>query len=116
MSAAVVNPAKGGMRFASTRKGAPEVGFSEALINGIAPDGGLYVPQSWPQLSPDDFGHEGSLPGIGRTLISPFAAGDRLEGALGDIVSEAFNFPAPLVPLSPNGRLSVLELFHGPTA
>jgi len=107
---------KTSMRFASTRKSAPDVSFSEALVNGIAPDGGLYVPQSWPQLSADDFGYEGSLAGIAKQLIAPFAAGDRLESALGGITSDAFNFPAPLVPLSPDGRLNVLELFHGPTA
>jgi threonine synthase len=104
------------MRFTSTRKGAPDAGFSDALVNGIAPDGGLYVPQSWPRLTPDEFGYEGALAGVARQLIAPFAAGDRLEAALGDIVTEAFNFPAPLVSLSPDSRLSVLELFHGPTA
>lgn len=104
------------MRFASTRNTSPEAGFSDAIVRGIAPDGGLYVPQSWPQLAPESFGYEGALPGVARALIAPFAAGDRLEPLLGDIVGEAFNFPAPLVPLSPDGRLGVLELFHGPTA
>src|SRR4051794_444049 len=99
MSAAAA-AALGTMRFASTRQGAPDVGFTEGLVNGIAPDGGLYVPQAWPHLAAADFGNEGSLPGVARTLIAPFAAGDRLEPALGDIVGEAFNFPAPLVPLA----------------
>jgi threonine synthase len=104
------------IRFKSTRNTAPEVGFSDALVRGIAPDGGLYVPTAWPQLSPESFGSESTLAGIADRLISPFAAGDRLESRLDEIVSEAFNFPAPLVPLSEDGRLSVLELFHGPTA
>ena len=115
------------MRFASTRNAAHHAGFSEALLRGIAPDGGLYVPQSWPQLNAESFGSEApattaalakatALAGVASRFIAPFAAGDRLEPELGDIVSEAFNFPAPLVPVSPDGRLSVLELFHGPTA
>jgi threonine synthase len=104
------------MRFTSTRDAALEAGFSEALVQGIAPDGGLYVPKSFPRLTPDSFGYEGSLPGVAKKLIGPFAAGDKLEAQLPDIVAEAFNFPAPLVPISPDGRLGVLELFHGPTA
>jgi threonine synthase len=65
---------------------------------------------------PDSFGSDSTLPGVAQKLIAPFVAGDKLEAQLGDIVSDAFNFPAPLVPLAPNGRLGVLELFHGPTA
>jgi threonine synthase len=113
---AVAATMKSPMRFISTRNAATEAGFGEALVRGIAPDGGLYVPQAWPELTADSFGYEGTLPGVARTLIAPFAAGDPLEPVLGDIVNEAFNFPAPLVAMSPDGRLSVLELFHGPTA
>jgi threonine synthase len=104
------------MRFTSTRDAALDAGFSEALVRGIAPDGGLYVPTSFPKLTLDSFGHESTLPGVAQKLIAPFAAGDKLEAQLGDIVADAFNFPAPLVPLAPDGRLGVLELFHGPTA
>jgi threonine synthase len=104
------------MRFTSTRNSALQAGFSEALLQGIAPDGGLYVPQDWPHLKPDTFGNEGDLPRIGRHLIAPFAAGDALEPTLGALTAEAFNFPAPLVPLTADERLGVLELFHGPTA
>ena len=49
-------------------------------------------------------------------LLAPFLAGDPLGTALAAVASEAFNFPAPLVPLTDDGRLAVLELFHGPTA
>ncbi len=104
------------MRFASTRDATVTAGFSEAIVRGIAPDGGLYVPQVWPQLTPESFGYEGALAGVARTFIAPFLTGDRLESQLGDIVAEAFDFPAPLVAVSPDKRLSVLELFHGPTA
>jgi threonine synthase len=56
------------------------------------------------------------LPALAARLLATFVAGDALAGALPAITAEAFNFPAPLVPLESDGRLSVLELFHGPTA
>jgi threonine synthase len=104
------------MRFTSTRQSAPAVGFSEAIVNGIAPDGGLYLPSEWPGASLDAFGETNDLAGIGARFIAPYVAGDRLESKLPAITADAFNFPAPLVPVTPGARLSVLELFHGPTA
>lgn len=103
------------MQFASTRGGSPAVPFSTALLDGLAPDGGLYVPCEWPRFAPADFTACTSLAEIARALIAPFAAGDALAGALGDITADAFSFPAPIVPLAGAGY-SVLELFHGPTA
>jgi threonine synthase len=104
------------MHFTSTRNAALKTGFSDAVVQGIAPDGGLYVPAEWPRLTPDGFGDASNLPRIASQLLAPFVAGDRLESKLADIAAEAFNFPAPLVPLTPDDRLGVLELFHGPTA
>lgn len=104
------------MRFTSTRHSAPEVGFSDAIVNGIAPDGGLYLPTEWPRADLDSFGDAGNLPGVGARFIAPFLTGDRLESELPAITADALNFPAPLVPLTRDERLSVLELFHGPTA
>lgn len=104
------------MQFASTRGKAPAVGFSAALAQGLAPDGGLYVPPSWPIFDGAGLDANATLPQIAERLIAPFAAGDALAGELGAIVREAFNFPAPLAPLDKGGRLQVLELFHGPTA
>jgi len=104
------------MRFPSTRRKAPEVGFSQALAQGLAPDGGLYVPETWPSLDVAGLPEPSSLPAIAEQFIGAFAAGDALAPEVGDIVREAFNFPAPLVPLDADGRLAVLELFHGPTA
>lgn len=105
------------MRFRSTRDERLTAGFSEALEQGLAPDGGLYVPQQWPQPSLGELATAGrqGLGALAERLIGPFAAGDALEAALGPICAEAFNFPAPLVPLE-GDRLGVLELFHGPTA
>ncbi len=107
------------MRFASTRNPAESVSLSAALEQGLAPDGGLYVPTEWPQLSPCS--DPADLPALALELLQPFAAGDALEGQLREIVREAFNFPAPLTGLSPGQPLrawepGVLELFHGPTA
>jgi threonine synthase len=101
------------MKFHSTRGRSPEVSFSEALLAGLAPDGGLYVPGQWPELphlAPSP------LPELGRALIGAFAADDALAAELPAITADAFNFPAPLKPLGDSGRLAVLELFHGPTA
>src|SRR5581483_1497307 len=105
------------MEFKSTREPAHSAGFAAALIQGLAPDGGLYVPRTWPaHLRPEVFGDEKDLPVIAVKWLAPFVEGDRLEALLPAMTADAFNFPAPLVPLGTNGRLSVLELFHGPTA
>ena len=104
------------MQFASTRGKAPEVGFSAALAQGLAPDGGLYVPQQWPAVPLASLPDAADLAGIAVPFIGGFAAGDALESEVSAIVHEAFNFPVPLVPLEADGRLAVLELFHGPTA
>ncbi len=101
------------MRFQSTRGGAPEASFSQALLAGIAPDGGLYVPREWPDLSGL---RPASLPRLGCDLIGAVAGNDALAGQIPAITADAFSFPAPLKPLGGSGYLSVLELFHGPTA
>ena len=102
--------------FASSRGGAPTVSFGAAVLQGLAPDGGLYVPLSWPHLAPPDFDGVSGLPAIAGRLLAPFLEGDPLARELAPLAAEALDFPAPLVPLAPDGRLSVLELFHGPTA
>ena len=105
------------MHYISTRN--PEASqclLSEAIAKGIAPDGGLYVPESFPHFVPHQFDGDAELPEIGEQLLTPFADGDPLAGELGEICREAFNFPAPLVPLEQApAPASVLELFHGPT-
>jgi len=104
------------MKYHSTRGVAAPVGFGTALHQGLAPDGGLYVPGAWPAFTPADFDALESLPAIGARLIAPFAAGDALGAELGDITRDAFSFPVPVRPLDADGRYRVLELFHGPTA
>jgi threonine synthase len=86
------------------------------VLQGLAPDGGLYVPVRWPALGAAEFASDAGLPAIAARLVEPFVAEDPLAGELGGVALEAFDFPAPLVPLGADGRLAVLELFHGPTA
>jgi len=102
--------------FHSSRGGVADKGFSAALLEGLASDGGLYVPGHWPQLSAEDFAGASELPAVAERLLAPFLAHDALEAQLPALAREAFNFPAPLVALTDDGRLSILELFHGPTA
>ena len=104
------------MKFLSTRGSSPAVSFGEALTQGLAPDGGLYVPERWPSIPLDAFDGASELPDVANVLLRPFVAGDAIAGEIASVTREAFNFPAPLVPVTPDGRLSVLELFHGPTA
>ncbi len=104
------------MRFVSTRNPQLSAGFSDALTQGLAPDGGLYVPTIWPEVDAKALAAEGTLATLGAKLLQPFAAGDRLAADLQAITADAFSFPAPVVPLRADGSLGVLELFHGPTA
>jgi threonine synthase len=111
-----VSAASPPLSFVSSRGNAAPLGLGAALLQGLAPDGGLYVPGSWPRLSATDFDGALDLAAVGTRLLAPFAAGDTLAPLLPQVLAEAFDFPAPCVPLTGDGRLSVLELFHGPTA
>jgi threonine synthase len=105
------------MRYQSTRNPALEAGLSQAIARGLAADGGLYVPESLPPASLADLETANDLPELAARLLAPFAEGDVLAPMLGDVTRDAFTFPAPLVEVTATpGPLSVLELFHGPTA
>ncbi|WP_367345771.1 threonine synthase [Stenotrophomonas bentonitica] len=101
------------MHFVSTRHAAPAATLSAAIASGLAPDGGLYVPEQRPQ--PQRWHGRGSLARDAEAVLAPFFADDALAPQLGGLCEEAFNFPAPLRALSTPGD-HVLELFHGPTA
>jgi threonine synthase len=101
------------MKFCSTRSTSPQLTLSEAIQTSIAPDGGLYVPVSFPIFRVSDFDGLSSWPEIGTKMLSPFFEGDVLAPQIADICSEAFNFP---ISLSYVSDTAVLELFHGPTA
>jgi threonine synthase len=104
------------VQYHSTRDPAAVVSFSQALLQGLAPDGGLYVPTAWPRVDLAALERESFLPGLAVRLLEPFVGADPIAADLPQVTSDAFNFPAPLVPLDAEGRLAVLELFHGPTA
>jgi threonine synthase len=108
------------MRYVSTRGQAPPVGFSDAVLAGLAPDGGLYVPEAWPQFSSEQIrGFAGmAYADVAAQVLGAFA-GDEIEPeTLTEICREAyatFNHAAvvPLVQLTPQAFLA--ELFHGPS-
>jgi threonine synthase len=104
------------MRFVSSRGHSPAVSFGAALTQGLAPDGGLYLPEAWPTIPLAAFDGVSTLPDVAAVMLKPFVEGDAIAGEIGAIVRDAFDFPAPLVPVAEGGKLSVLELFHGPTA
>lgn len=105
------------MHYVSTRNPQHRVTLSEAIAQGIAPDGGLFVPEKFPHFVPHQFKGLTEMPEIGEMLLAPFADGDALQGEIGTICREAFDFPTPLVPLvGAPSPASVLELFHGPTS
>jgi len=105
------------MRFLSTRDAAHALGLGEAIGRGLAPDGGLYVPERLPRLDAGALRRTSNLDGLAQGVIAPFASGDAMADWLGDITRDAFVFPAPVVEVQgSDGPLSVLELFHGPTA
>ncbi len=90
-------------------RGGPETGFEEALLRGLAPDGGLYLPVRFPRL-PADWADAPDFTSLAATVLQAWLGEDE---RLQEICREAFDFPVPLVTL-PSG-VSVLELFHGPT-
>ncbi len=104
------------MEFFSTRGQGP-VNLDQALVRGIADDGGLFMPTPMPEFSLTDFDAAGSLHAVAETLLAPFFGGSTLRPELGKIVDETFCFPIPLTDLpSDDGTVRLLELYHGPTA
>jgi threonine synthase len=112
------------VRYVSTRGRAPDVGFADVLLAGLAPDGGLYVPERWPALAPHRPGVPGARP-VSATYVSravevmlPYVEPDIDEVTLTQLCEAAYATfrhaaVAPLVQI--DHRLWVQELFHGPT-
>jgi threonine synthase len=103
------------INFYSTNQKAPKVSLKEAVLNGLAPDGGLYFPEVIPTLSNDFFNKLPSLSfqEIGIEVATPFLNGLASKAEIETMVNESMNFPIVLNELS-DGTVS-LELFHGPT-
>ncbi|MGI9118993.1 MAG: threonine synthase [Acidimicrobiales bacterium] len=108
------------MKYVSTRGQAPILGFDDVLLAGLALDGGLYMPETWPDLSPATLASWAGLPyaEVATRVMEPFLGGGIDEELVAGIVIEAyarFRHPA-VVPLRQVGDNEwVLELFHGPT-
>ena len=108
------------MRYVSTRGASPALGFEDVLLAGPAADGGLYVPESWPQVGAADMRGFSRLPyaDVAARVMQPFIAGALGQDEFANIVRETYakfrhKDVAPLVELAPN--LYLLELFYGPT-
>ncbi len=102
------------MRFISTRGKSPSVTASDAILGGLAPDGGLYVPEKFPELTENLFDPGQPYADFAAGIIKPFFEGDPLYDRIPEICRRAFDFDVPLSWLTE--RKAVLELFHGPTA
>jgi len=103
------------VRYRSTNRQAPLTSLRGAVLRGLAPDGGLYMPAEIARRSPQELEEFRRLPftEVCFRVVRPFAGPEVPEEVLRQVVSEAINFPVKLVSLSPG--LHILELFHGPT-
>ncbi|WP_299850990.1 threonine synthase [uncultured Roseovarius sp.] len=108
------------MKYVSTRGHAPELSFKDALLVGLASDGGLYVPSQWPVFTQEEIAQLRGKPyvDVALQIFEPFVGGEIDSDALRSMITDAystFRHPAvtPLVQTGPNDWL--LELFHGPT-
>ncbi len=108
------------MKYISTRGQAPALSFEDAMLSGLATDGGLYVPESWPQMSAEEIAALAGLPyeEAAFRVIKPFIGETFSDDELRGILSRAyasFRHPAkvPLVQFGANDFIA--ELHHGPT-
>ncbi|SHL46269.1 threonine synthase [Roseibium suaedae] len=108
------------MKYFSTRGEAPVLGFSDVLLQGLARDGGLYLPETWPQFDAAKIASFAGKPyeDVAFEVIQPFVAGEISDSDLKDMIRDAYagfrhKAVTPLVQIAPNQF--VLELFHGPT-
>jgi threonine synthase len=102
------------MKFISTRNSQISQSLSGAIFTGLAEDGGLFIPETFPQINLKYFAAGLSYPEFAEQTLKAFFKDDPLESQLLSICRNAFNFPMPLQTL--NNNTFVLELFHGPTS
>ncbi|NDY97058.1 threonine synthase [Wenzhouxiangella limi] len=103
------------MRYLSTVGRSEPVALDTALRRGLAPDGGLYVPEHLPEFHFADLADCRSLAETAHRVLTPFLRDSSLLESLEDITQEALDLPLPLIEFE-RGRSWMLELFHGPTA
>lgn len=102
------------MKFISTNKQAPPVDLRSALLAGLAPDSGLYVPEALPTLPLENFAQAETLPRVARVFLDGFFASDPMQADLEAICEESLGLDTQVVEIAKNSY--ILELFHGPTA
>ena len=109
------------MKYVSTRGQAPELGFRDVILAGLARDGGLYLPNVWPKFSSQEIGDMAGLTyaQTAKRVLAPFVEGEIEADVFGAMVDEAYGTfqhraTVPLVQIAPNHFIA--ELFHGPNA
>ena len=102
------------MEFQSTKSSTSIYTLSNAIELGMAPDGGLIIPRSFPKFTLKDFAKVDKITDIAKIFLQPFFSEDVLEKELDKICEYTFNFPIVLSNIS--AQNSLLELYHGPTA
>ncbi|MDD3028705.1 MAG: threonine synthase [Alphaproteobacteria bacterium] len=107
------------MLFRSTRSSDFEVDLRRAALEGLAPDGGLYLPVEWPQFAAADVAamRELSYQDTAFRVLRPFLSGAMADDALAAVIAKAYGaFRDPeVVPIIARGPFHFIELFHGPT-
>lgn len=110
------------IHYISTRRPGDPKSFTDVLLSGMAPDGGLYIPDSWPELDHKLLDHLVGVPyaTIASQIITPFIGNSIDESAFQAMLEDTYSskvfdraVPAPLVQIGPNAW--IMELFHGPT-
>ena len=108
------------MRYISTRGTAPVLGFEDVLLTGLARDGGLYLPEQWPQVTHEEIAAFAGQPyeDVAVRIMRPYVGGEIPDADLARIVGDAYatfrhRLVTPLVQVGPSDW--ILELFHGPT-
>ncbi|MEM8964094.1 MAG: threonine synthase [Acidobacteriota bacterium] len=103
------------MKMISTRGNATRFSISEAIRRGLAPDGGLFVPERLPHIDPRAVLDAPDMPTVAARVLAPWFVDDPLVEHLETICREVFTLPVPLVD-DPTPDDARLELIHGPTA
>ncbi len=114
------------MKYHSLKDQTLQAEFSQALLSSLAPDGGLYMPDSLPRFGPDELARLGALPfhACAAHLSRFFVDGKFTDDDLRDLCADAYDYPMPLTTLDGDildaatpepADAYILELFHGPT-
>ena len=108
------------MRYVSTRGEASAANFEEVLLSGLAPDGGLYLPECWPQITPEEIAGNfgGAYAEAAAEIVSCFTGNSFTQDRLKALSAAAYNsfYADKVAPVtSLGGEDWLLELYHGPT-